>query len=624
MDPDGGNDDDVLEPDSNLEDNTGQPTDAQRLYNDALFKGTQHQCLMSATIEQAVKMVKRSDKWRNRPVQSVFSDPNKEFKNWGWELAPSSLWTEDSKAFMSSDFNKYGLASVMGSLGLSTDVKHWRAAKVAQSKDWSMNGKNGPALLLEGQPLYWFQAATNGWDSDSSPRAVIMPFMFSPSVRSIRKAGQFPTGTLPPDLKSCSDLVYLMYYLFAQNMDARIDPSGNPTVKIPAPKYVIIPGISTPEAVAVFKHIFQANKLGLTEPPGSKWEANSDEGRALIGTPHGAAISFFLLQHKQQFGVKVIKSISLWHTKRTAEESLTWHMWVEIGDVQPGRTVSLPDEHADWGQAVTKGGDLLCLMGMTLEQAQKWTLTTQKWDGFTVQSRFYDPEDKDKWGWVDDSAQADTYVHRVLADFLDSLHLEPDNEEKWRPLRWEHRKAWAADGKSGPEVWGSEYISQFNLDKRQLVFVVSTMYSPSYLVATGQEPGPAPDLSKPSDLWFLQWYQHGLLYLDFPPVASKSRIPAPKHILIEEIVTEEVVVLLENLAQRHYPELKEPGGQRYDAHSEEGKMLLGTRHGAAVCMFLIQHKEQFGDQTVTGIIVWESFREAWYADFEIGEVKKTD
>lgn len=132
-----------MEMNSNLEDDDGHRTDALCLYNDAVFKGTQHRCLMNADLRQAADMVARSDKWRNRPLQSVYSNPQKEFKNWGWEYSRTSLWTDSSDKLMSSEFDRYGLVNLMGSLRLSTDVKHWYAAKVGQGKDWNMNGKQG-------------------------------------------------------------------------------------------------------------------------------------------------------------------------------------------------------------------------------------------------------------------------------------------------------------------------------------------------------------------------------------------------------------------------------------------------------------------------------------------------
>lgn len=241
-----------------------------------------------------------------------------------------------------------------------------------------------------------------------------------------------------------------MYYLFAKKIDITIDSSGGPGVRISAPKYFIIPGIDTAEVVAVSKHIFQQSNLGYVDPPGKKWAADSEEGKALIGTLHGAAISFFLLQHKQQFGVKVITSISVWHIKWTVEDSQTWHMWVEIGDPHPVSTDSFPDEHADKGQAVAKGGDLICMMSMTLESAQEWASKATKWAGLTVQSQFYDPKDMQKWGWVDSPPEDDFDAYELTIEYFEGLGLGPVDEETWQTVKWEHKKAWAVAGKAGP------------------------------------------------------------------------------------------------------------------------------------------------------------------------------
>lgn len=164
------------------------------------------------------------------------------------------------------------------------------------------------------------------------------------------------------------------------------------------------------------------------------------------------------------------------------------------------------------------------------------------------------------------------------------------------------------------------------MDKTQSVFIVQMMYSPSYQVTIKKKPGPAPALSKPSDLWFLQWYAHGLLHLDFAPVASKSRIPVPQHIYIQNIVTEEVQELLGKLVDDEDEDAatKKPGGLHLGPDDENGRMVLGTRHGAAVCMFLIQHKEQFGEKTVIGIRVLQDDMDRWFVDVDIGDVEEDD
>lgn len=126
-------------------------------------------------------------------------------------------------------------------------------------------------------------------------------------------------------------------------------------------------------------------------------------------------------------------------------------------------------------------------------------------------------------------------------------------------------------------------------------------------------------------MMFLQWYEHGLLHLDFPSVASKSRIPAPRHIYLMNVVTPEVVELLDELLDdEDDTDIEEPEGHFFEAREEIGTMLLGTRHGAAVCMFLITHKEQFGDQTVTGVRLFNGNDGSWHMDFEIDEVREGD
>jgi hypothetical protein len=162
------------------------------------------------------------------------------------------------------------------------------------------------------------------------------------------------------------------------------------------------------------------------------------------------------------------------------------------------------------------------------------------------------------------------------------------------------------------------------VDKDDPVIVVDLMYSPSYYVRKEIYPGPAPDLNAASDVIFLQYYLHGLNHMSFPPASPNSQILAPKHIFIQNIVTNEVVELFQKLMHQDNQDLEEPDGQEFDPDQEEGKLLLGTRHGTSVCMFLIQHKAQFGLQEVKKIRLWYDDKDdfwEWHLYFEIGKVE---
>lgn len=156
--------------------------------------------------------------------------------------------------------------------------------------------------------------------------------------------------------------------------------------------------------------------------------------------------------------------------------------------------------------------------------------------------------------------------------------------------------------------------------------VVNTMFSPTWAVKTHNTPGPGPDLARPSDVWFLQLYLQGQKHFDFPKPAKISRIPAPKHIFIQDIVTAEVEALLVELFKRKG--LGNTDGEPFDADSEDGKMLIGTKHGSAVAMFLIQHKDFFGDLAIRSVKVWQFIINQefsrWCLCFVIGNADGSD
>ncbi|KAF2420519.1 hypothetical protein EJ08DRAFT_683321 [Tothia fuscella] len=59
-----------------------------------------------------------------------------------------------------------------------------------------------------------------------------------------------------------------------------------------------------------------------TRDPGITFDMGREVfGRVMLGTRHGKAISYFLLQHKEQFGLKRIKSIRIWRDNPILEDN---------------------------------------------------------------------------------------------------------------------------------------------------------------------------------------------------------------------------------------------------------------------------------------------------------------
>lgn len=134
-----------------------------------------------------------------------------------------------------------------------------------------------------------------------------------------------------------------------------------------------------------------------------------------------------------------------------------------------------------------------------------------------------------------------------------------------------------------------------------MAMVVNTMYSPQYFVKEKKAHAPAPDLSRASDVWFLLYGEHGQKYHMFSD-PGPGLIQAPSHIFIQHIVTPDVRDLFQELVKKL--KIEWPDGEKFDAKSEEGRMLMGTVHGTAVAMFLIQHKDHFGDQVIRSVRLW--------------------
>lgn len=138
-----------------------------------------------------------------------------------------------------------------------------------------------------------------------------------------------------PDLQRCSDLVFLMYYKNLESKRSLPNINMQGGSHISSPGYFIIPNIVIPATIDLFHDILESNNLvddygfdASVGGQGHKWDAQSESGKAIIGTLHGAAIAYFVRQHKQQFGIKVIQSVSFWYDNDTRE----WGMWAEIGD----------------------------------------------------------------------------------------------------------------------------------------------------------------------------------------------------------------------------------------------------------------------------------------------------
>lgn len=68
------------------------------------------------------------------------------------------------------------------------------------------------------------------------------------------------------------------------------------------------------ETCRVLKEILAKSGREMYEEwPGVTFNAASEEGKAIFGTPNGSGVVWLLAQHQKQFGKRGVKKITLFH-----------------------------------------------------------------------------------------------------------------------------------------------------------------------------------------------------------------------------------------------------------------------------------------------------------------------
>jgi len=129
---------------------------------------------------------------------------------------------------------------------------------------------------------------------------VIPYYIFSPRHEAARKNIK---GELTP-LAQYSDVLFLEYSRLAGRAKPKADVSGL--------KYLLFHNIENPNTWStVLKALINANKGKKDIPmwPGTEFDMNSAEGKALLGTQIGAPVAWMLIQHKKAFGAKSVVKV---------------------------------------------------------------------------------------------------------------------------------------------------------------------------------------------------------------------------------------------------------------------------------------------------------------------------
>ncbi|KAJ4377931.1 hypothetical protein N0V83_000761 [Neocucurbitaria cava] len=107
-----------------------------------------------------------------------------------------------------------------------------------------------------------------------------------------------------PPLVHWSDIAFLQH----------IASNPNPTIPPATLKYIVRLTIQNVPTYTILSKILM--KHGLTQWdtwPGITFDIDSEEGRAILGTPNGSGTAWLLIQHKKQLGDRKIEKVTLFY-----------------------------------------------------------------------------------------------------------------------------------------------------------------------------------------------------------------------------------------------------------------------------------------------------------------------
>ncbi|KAB8271770.1 hypothetical protein BDV30DRAFT_249945 [Aspergillus minisclerotigenes] len=158
----------------------------------------------------------------------------------------------------------------------------------------------------------------------------------SPAYRLAETRKGYP----PPTISRLSDVYFLMWKEVAGNSEAELK-----NIKYFV-RHHVINGASLDVAleVASGKPLPPTKEDGsrdtsmVEEWPGKSYDMSTDDGKAILGTPNGAGVARFLMDHKQELGVKAPSKVTLFkttgHTNADTNQPEDWiHFLFEISPV---------------------------------------------------------------------------------------------------------------------------------------------------------------------------------------------------------------------------------------------------------------------------------------------------
>ncbi|KAJ4305764.1 hypothetical protein N0V90_001296 [Kalmusia sp. IMI 367209] len=257
-------------------------TDNDELWNEATRKG-----------EMLLKMMQGEQE----VTASTFTGFPDEFEKWGYVR-------QQKLADDQSEMGFFGLDTVMRDLGL------WDKNRRTPEDDgyfecWEV--QHNQDVIADGE-FYQSTGARFFFGFEASSGVLVSTSLRSPE----NMAPEFPRY---PPLKHVSDMLWGQWSCLKDR--PRVD-----NIRI-----YIVTQVLNDKALDIIWRVIRSAGLGCWQMwPGTRLGMETEEGRALLGTPVGQGIRYLLAQHKAQLGSKTVTMVDLYEAEMGGFPNLVFHI----------------------------------------------------------------------------------------------------------------------------------------------------------------------------------------------------------------------------------------------------------------------------------------------------------
>ncbi|KAF2871204.1 hypothetical protein BDV95DRAFT_573486 [Massariosphaeria phaeospora] len=126
-----------------------------------------------------------------------------------------------------------------------------------------------------------------------------------------------PTHDDLPGLRHWSDVAFIQWLSCCR--EERISPTNL--------KYVCRCSVENLATLDIIHEILCRKNLDITVWPGVSFDANTEEGMALLASPNGSGVAYLLSQHRAELGHKVVERITVFREHEdVASRNLLFHI----------------------------------------------------------------------------------------------------------------------------------------------------------------------------------------------------------------------------------------------------------------------------------------------------------